>query len=82
MRTLRIFVLDKTKDMTDLQLYTKLSGLPLKHKVEVADFIDFLKSKSDKKNGASNKRVSGKAKGLIVMKDNFDDAIEGFNEYI
>jgi hypothetical protein len=28
------------------------------------------------------KRISGKAKGLIEMKDNFDDPIEGFNEYL
>ena len=29
--------------MTDVQLYTKLSGLPSNLKSEVADFIDFLK---------------------------------------
>ena len=28
--------------MTDIQLYTKLSGLPSNLKSELADFIDFL----------------------------------------
>lgn len=66
--------------MTDLHLYTKLSGLPLALKAEVSDFIDFLKSKSRKK-GIAEKRIAGKAKGLISMKENFDDPIDGFNEY-
>lgn len=68
--------------MTDIQLYTKLSGLPSNLKSEVADFIDFLKFKSKKNDKKNIKRISGKAKGLIKMKDNFDDPIEGFNEYL
>ena len=68
--------------MTDIQLYTKLSGLPLNLKDEVADFIDFLKFKSLKKSLKMNKRIAGQAKGLIAMKDNFDDPIEGFKEYM
>lgn len=67
--------------MTDIQLYTKLSGLPYNLKMEVADFIDFLKFKS-KKGKFESKRVPGKAKGLIEMQDDFDDPIDGFNEYI
>ena len=66
--------------MTDVQLYTKLSGLPLNLKNEVADFIDFIKLKSTKESMKIKKRVAGQAKGLISMKDNFDDPIEGFNE--
>jgi hypothetical protein len=47
--------------MVDIQLYTKLSGLPSNLKSEVSDFIDFLKYKS--KNEIKNtKRLSGKAK--------------------
>jgi hypothetical protein len=68
--------------MTDIQLYTKLSGLPLSLKAEVSDFIDFLKEKNFKKSGKMKKRVPGKAKGLIKMKSNFDDPIEGFKEYM
>lgn len=66
--------------MTDIQLYTKLSGLPSNLKSEVADFIDFLKYKSKRNDKKTMKRISGKAKGLIEIKDNFDDPIEGFNE--
>ena len=67
--------------MTDIQLFIKLSGLPLNLKSEVSDFIDFLKYKSLKKKKNINKRQPGKAKGMIVMKDNFDEPIEDFNEY-
>jgi hypothetical protein len=63
--------------MTDIQLYTKLSELPSNLKSEVADFIDFLKYKSKKQDKSNPKRISGKAKGLINMKDNFDAPIEG-----
>lgn len=68
--------------MTDVQLFTKLSGLPSNLKSEVADFIDFLKYKSKKNDNKNTKRLSGKAKGLIKMKENFDDPIEGFNDYL
>ena len=68
--------------MTDIQLYTKLSGLPSNLKMEVADFIDFLKFKSQNVENQNTKRLAGKAKGLVNMKDNFDDPIEGFNEYL
>jgi hypothetical protein len=68
--------------MTDLQLYTKLSGLPSGIKAEVSDFIDFLMHKAVHKPEKLKKRIPGKAKGMIRMKDNFDDPIEGFNEYV
>ena len=66
--------------MTDIQLYTKLSGLPLSLKSEVSDFIDFLKNKSMKSDN-NKKRKAGKAKGLIRMMDNFDAPIDSFKEY-
>ncbi|MBI4945035.1 MAG: DUF2281 domain-containing protein [Bacteroidetes bacterium] len=68
--------------MTDVQLYTKLSGLPLNLKIEVSDFIDFLKYKIIKESKKLKKRIAGQAKGLISMKDNFDAPIEGFKEYM
>ncbi len=67
--------------MTDIQIFTKLSGLPSNLKSEVVDFIDFLNYKS-KKNSKATKRLAGKAKGLIKMKDDFNEPIEGFNEYL
>jgi len=68
--------------MTDIQLYTKLSALPSNLKSEVSDFIDFLTYKSQKDKNFNKRRVAGRAKGLIKMKENFDDPIEGFNEYL
>ncbi len=67
--------------MSDVQLYTKLSNLPASLKGEVADFIDFLVFKSKTKPKKMANRVAGKAKGLIVMKTDFDDPIPGFEEY-
>jgi hypothetical protein len=68
--------------MTDIQLYTEISRLPSELKQEVADFIDSIKLKSKQKTFKAQKRVSGKAKGLVSMKDNFDDPIDGFKEYM
>ena len=68
--------------MTDIQLYTKLSSLPSNLKNEVLDFIDFLKSKSNRRLGKEQHRVAGKAIGLIEMKDNFDDPLDSFKEYL
>jgi len=68
--------------MSDIQIYTKLSSLPSDMKTEVSDFIDFLKSKINKKSKNETIRIPGKAKGLIQMKENFDDPIEGFNDYL
>jgi len=67
--------------MTDLNLYNKISELPAHLKSELSDFIDFLKYKNSKKTHANEKRVPGKAKGLVKMKNNFDDPIEGFKHY-
>ena len=64
--------------MTDAQLYQELSSLPDSLKKEVVDFIAFLKQKKDPKQ---KKRILGLAKGKIVIKDNFDDPIPGFEEY-
>jgi hypothetical protein len=68
--------------MTDIQLYTKLSGLPFNLKIEVSNFIDFLKYKSKKKQTDKKNRISGQAKGLISMHDDFDEPIDSFKEYM
>lgn len=65
--------------MTDLKLYTKLSLLPLQQKVKVENFINSLKFKPLHRAGKLVKRKAGKAKGLIEMKDNFDEPIVGFD---
>ncbi len=72
----------QVKKMTDVQLYTRLSGLPEGLKAQVADFIEFLQHKSAKGDLTHPPRKAGKAKGLIEIKENFDDPIEGFEEYL
>lgn len=66
--------------MTDIQLYTKISSFPNHLKLEVIDFIDFLKSKEKKEK--VKERKFGCAKGLILMHDDFDAPLEDFKEYM
>lgn len=69
--------------MTDLSLYTKISTLPDSLKSEVIDFIDFLRSRKKKsEHSPKMQRIFGYAKGSIILKPNFDDPIEDFNEYM
>lgn len=63
--------------MTDIQLYTKLSDLPQSLKKKVSDYIDMLKEKQVTSNNV--KRKAGLAKGIINIKSDFDDPIEGFD---
>lgn len=62
--------------MTDIQLFEKLIALPSELKKEVSDFVDFLNMKSKKSDASfSSERIPGKAKGMINIKDDFDDPI-------
>lgn len=67
--------------MENQLLYSKLDQLPENLQSEVLDFIDFLLSKSNppvKKNSPK----FGSAKGMIIMKDDFDEPLEDFKEYM
>jgi hypothetical protein len=67
--------------MTDLQLLTEISSLPKNLKEEVQDFVLFLKTKAQKQN-ASKRRQFGAAKGFFVMRDDFDEPLEDFKDYM
>lgn len=67
--------------MTDIQLYTKLADLPIELKKRVSDYIDSLMAKQQQKSD-KQKRTAGLAKGLVSMKDNFNDPIDGFEDYL
>jgi hypothetical protein len=45
--------------MTDLHLYIELSTLPDNLKKEVQDFIEFLKSKSQKEKPVKKRKIRG-----------------------
>jgi hypothetical protein len=65
--------------MPELETYKKIALLPDELKKEVDDFIDFLLTK---KNNRPKKRKPGLAKGLIKMKDGFDEPLKDFNDYM
>lgn len=72
----------KQNIMTDLELYTKLSTLPPEMKKEVGLFIDFLTSKVKQEKVTSTRRKAGLAKGLIKMREDFDEPLEDFKDYM
>jgi len=67
--------------MSVIQLYTQISSLPNDLQKKVAEYISFLKYQA-KKPSKQKGRTSGLAKGMISMKDNFNDPIEDFQDYM
>jgi len=68
--------------MTDIDIYIKLATLPDDMKKAVGDFVEFLKSKTNAKENIKTQRKAGLAKGLIEMKEGFDDPLDDFKEYM
>lgn len=62
--------------MTDAQLFRELSSLPDDLKREVADFIEFLKTKLPGKEQSLPKRPLGIGKGMIEILPGFDDQLD------
>lgn len=67
--------------MSDLWLYKDFSMLPADLKQQVADFIEFLKSKQHKKKQRKS-REFGCAKGYFKMSPDFDQPLEDFKDYM
>lgn len=65
-------------------LYSKLNQLPENLKSEVLDFIDFLLSKPKVPKESKDSQVPkfGSGKGMFVMKDDFDEPLEDFKDYM
>jgi hypothetical protein len=68
--------------MTDIDIYIKLATLPDDMKKEVDHFVDFLKTKTFVNEKAKPQRKAGLAKGLIQMKEDFDEPLDDFKEYM
>jgi hypothetical protein len=69
----------------DSLLFSKINQLPEALKTEAIDFIDFLISKSKKKEREpvkKSKRQFGSLKGKIVMSPDFDEPLEDFKDYM
>ncbi|MEM7512554.1 MAG: DUF2281 domain-containing protein [Bacteroidota bacterium] len=67
--------------MTAIQLYNQIQKLPVEMQEKVAQYVEKLLSESTSKP-TGKERTPGLGKGMIVMKDNFDDPIEGFEPYM
>lgn len=68
--------------MTAIQLYNQIQKLPEEMQEKVAQYVESLLDQYVKDEKSGKKRMTpGLAKGMIIMKDNFDDSIEGFKPY-
>jgi len=69
--------------MTALNLYSEISSLPSDLQQEVADFVDFLKSKTKiKKKEKIKLRGEGLPKIRVTMSPDFDAPLDEFKEYM
>lgn len=67
--------------MSDIQLYSRITALPEDLQRQVADFVEFLESKTGSKV-EKKERKFGFAKGFFVMSDDFDEPLDDFKEYM
>ena len=67
--------------MTDTTLKLEINSLPKEMRKEVADFVEFLKTKSKSKTKLKA-REFGFAKGKIKLSPDFDEPLEDFKEYM
>jgi hypothetical protein len=67
--------------MNNVELYTEISTLSPSHKNEVAEFVQFLKTKKKPKNSIKE-REFGCAKGLFEMQKDFEEPLEDFKDYM
>ncbi|MBC7650936.1 MAG: DUF2281 domain-containing protein [Deinococcales bacterium] len=69
--------------MNSALLFNKLSILPENLKIEVADFVDFLLSKTvQPKTPVAPKPKFGSGKGIFKMRADFDESLTDFKEYM
>ena len=71
--------------MSEAMFLKKWLNLPENLRKQVEDFMDFLATKNAKnyKNETEKpKRKLGLGKGMVILMPNFDDPIEGFEEYM
>ena len=68
--------------MNDIDIYIKVATLPDDLKNQVGNFVDYLKSTTQIKEQVKASRKAGLAKGLIQMKEDFDEPLDDFKEYM
>ena len=67
--------------MDNISLYTQINSLPTNLKNQVRNFVDFLKSQTDKKKEPNAMREYGALKGKIKLSSDFDAPLEDFKKY-
>ncbi len=67
--------------MTKTPLKSEIDSLPLEMRNQVADFVEFLKQKSNSKTRLKARQF-GFAKGKIKLADDFDEPLREFRNYI
>ncbi|MBC7694120.1 MAG: DUF2281 domain-containing protein [Burkholderiales bacterium] len=67
--------------MTTTALQIEINSLPINLRQEVADFVEFLKTKKVI-NSKLKKREFGYAKGKIELAKDFDKPLDMFKDYI
>lgn len=67
--------------MTNTSLKIEINSLPKTLRDEVADFVEFLKTKS-KAKAKLKTREFGYAKGKIKLSNDFDEPLNIFNKYM
>ena len=67
--------------MSDVQLYNKIASLPEDLKKQVADFVEYLETKSRTK-AEKKQRKFGYAKGFFKMSEDFDEPLDDFKDYM
>jgi hypothetical protein len=66
--------------MTNTTLNSEINSLPIELRNEVADFVAFLKKKTNV-NSSLKTREFGFAKGKIILSKDFDAPLNDFKEY-
>ena len=67
--------------MSDVQLYNKIASLPEDLKKQVADFVEYLETKSRTK-AEKKQRKFGYAKGFFKMSEDFNKPLDDFKDYM
>lgn len=67
--------------MTNTSLKIEINSLPKALREEVADFVEFLKTKSKTKSKLKT-REFGFAKGKIKLSSDFDEPLDEFKNYM
>lgn len=66
--------------MTNTSLKLEINSLPKELRTEVANFVEFLKTKSKPKSKLKV-REFGFAKGKIILSPDFDEPLDEFKDY-